>query len=262
MTSLATHLITLKRIFNFKVVNYKFSKKWTILGILFGVPILFILQFKEEIFPEFSVIHNYAPLDIINKNIIDLDSLNFLNNKSSNLNDNLTVLCFVGHKPMNNITGGLNLKQLVYDKFKGFKFNKKKFQIITIGIEGSEDQMKSFKRELLKYDKLEYWYFGTTSTDNYKTIYNSLFDNRNNLDSLYATNNVFIIDESRNQRGRIIDDENDNLKNKEDVGLFSYNTISVSEIKKKMNDDIRILFTEYRDRRKGNFNKEINILNN
>ena len=109
---------------------------------------------------------------------------------------------------------------------------------------------------------MEYWYFGTTSTDNYKTIYNSLFDNRNNLDSLYATNNVFIIDESRNQRGRIIDDENDNLKNKEDVGLFSYNTISVSEIKKKMNDDIRILFTEYRDRRKGNFNKEINILNN
>ena len=113
----------------------------------------------------------------------------------------------------------------------------------------------------MKYDKLEYWYFGTTSVENYKNIYNSLIDNRNNLDTLYATNNVFIIDEDRNQRGRIIDDENDTLEKREDMGLFSYNSISVSEIKKKMNDDIRILFTEYRDRRKGKFNKKINILN-
>ena len=242
-------------------MNYNFSKKWTILGILFGVPFLFILQFKEEVFPQFSVEHNYYPLDIIKKNIMDLDSINFLDKKSANLKDNLTVLSFVGNQPMNNITGGLNLKQLVYDKFKGFKFNKKKFQIITIGIEGSENGMQSYKRELLKYDKLEYWYFGTSSIDNYENIYNSLFDNSNNLDNLYATNNVFIIDEDRNQRGRIIDDENDNIKNKEEIGLFSYNSISVSEIKNKMNDDIRILFTEYRDRRKGKFNKKINILN-
>ena len=242
-------------------MSYNFSKKWTILGILFGVPFLFILQFKEEVFPQFSVEHYYTPLDIIKKNITDLDSLNFLDKKSANLKDNLTVLFFVGNQPMNNITGGLNLKQLVYDKFKGFKFNKKKFQIITVGTKGSENEIKSFKRELLKYDKLEYWYFGTTSVENYKNIYNSLIDNRNNLDTLYATNNVFIIDEDRNQRGRIIDDENDTLEKREDMGLFSYNSISVSEIKKKMNDDIRILFTEYRDRRKGKFNKKINILN-
>ncbi len=236
-------------------MNYIFFKKWTNLGILFGVPFFFILVFGNHV-ESVSVEHNYSPLDIISKNIIDLDSIDFLDNKSSNLNENLTILCFVGNIPMNNITGALNLKQLVYDKFKGFKFNKKKFQIITLGIEGAEDQIKLFKRELLKYDKLDYWYFGTTKVDNYKKIYNSLLDNRNSLDSLNATNNVFIIDESRNQRGRIIDDKNYN------IGLFSYNTISISEIKKKMNDDIRILFTEYRDRRKGSFNREIKVLKN
>ena len=35
-----------------------------------------------------------------------------------------------------------------------------------------------------------------------------------------------------------------------------------SEIKKKMNDDIRILFTEYRQKRKGNFNSNIRRISN
>ena len=45
-------------------------------------------------------------------------------------------------------------------------------------------------------------------------------------------------------------------------GLYSYNSIIVSEIKKKMNDDIRILFTEYRQKRKGNFNSNIRRISN
>ena len=35
-----------------------------------------------------------------------------------------------------------------------------------------------------------------------------------------------------------------------------------TEIKKKMNDDIRILFTEYRQKRKGNFNSNIRRISN
>ena len=46
------------------------------------------------------------------------------------------------------------------------------------------------------------------------------------------------------------------------VGLYGYNSFLVSEIKKKMNDDIRILFTEYRQKRKGNFNSNIRRLDN
>jgi len=35
--------------------------------------------------------------------------------------------------------------------------------------------------------------------------------------------------------------------------LNSYDCIEVSEIKNKMSEDMRILFTEYRQKRKGNF---------
>jgi hypothetical protein len=35
--------------------------------------------------------------------------------------------------------------------------------------------------------------------------------------------------------------------------LSSYNCIEVAEIKNKMSEDLRILFTEYRQKRKGNF---------
>ena len=58
----------------------------------------------------------------------------------------------------------------------------------------------------------------------------------------------------QNQRGRIddrIEDEVD--KGVELHGLYSYNSIRVSEIKNKMSDDMRILFTEYRQKRKGKF---------
>ena len=95
-----------------------------------------------------------------------------------------------------------------------------------------------------------------------KEIYNSL-RSVNKLDSSSYTSQVFIVDKQRNQRGRI-DDRNDKEieKNTNLVGLYSYNSVIVSEIKKKMNDDIRILFTEYRQKRKGNFNSNIRRISN
>ena len=70
-------------------------------------------------------------------------------------------------------------------------------------------------------------------------------------------------DKQKNQRGRI-DDRNEDqvIKSLDLIGLYSYNSIKVSEIKSKMNDDIRILFTEYRQKRKGNFNSNIRRISN
>ena len=56
------------------------------------------------------------------------------------------------------------------------------------------------------------------------------------------------------QRGRIDDRTDNDIVNQVDVyGLYSYNCIEVAEIKNKMSEDLRILFTEYRQKRKGNF---------
>ena len=75
-----------------------------------------------------------------------------------------------------------------------------------------------------------------------------------NIKNSDVTNQVFIIDKLNNQRGRIDDRTETQVdKGKELHGLYSYNSIKISEIKNKMSDDMRILFTEYRQKRKGKF---------
>ena len=228
-----------------------FYRKWIILGILFLLPVIFLLFLYPST-------HNYNALDIVNEDIVETDLLNFIDNRKTNFEGNITILNFLGDNPVENITGTLNLKELVYDKFKGFK----KFQIISISSLNSEKSLESVKKELLKSDELKYWFFATSSYEEINKIYSSL-RYQNELDSLNYTSEVFIIDKQRNQRGRIDDRDDNQIENKIDsFGLYSYNSIIVSEIKKKMNDDIRILFTEYRQKRKGTFNSNIRRISN
>ena len=228
-----------------------FYRKWLILGILFLLPVIFLLFLYPST-------HNYNTLDIVNENIVEIDSLNFLDNNQTTLENNITILNFLGDNPMDRITSALNLKELVYDKFKGFK----KFQIVSISSGDSSNFLYEVKKELLKSDELNYWYFATVDNVSLQKIYFSL-RSESELDSSNYTSQVFIIDKQKNQRGRI-DDRNEDqvIKSLDLTGLYSYNSIKVSEIKSKMNDDIRILFTEYRQKRKGNFNSNIRRISN
>ena len=90
-----------------------FYRKWFILGILFLLPVIFLLFLYPST-------HNYNTLDIVNENIVEIDSVNFLDNNQTTLENNITILNFLGDNPIDNITSALNLKELVYDKFKGF----------------------------------------------------------------------------------------------------------------------------------------------
>jgi hypothetical protein len=95
------------------VIN-TFYRKWIILGILFLLPVIFLLFLYPST-------HNYNTLDIVNEDIKELEILNFINQNETTLDENITILNFLGNKPLENITGAMNLKELVYDKFKGFK---------------------------------------------------------------------------------------------------------------------------------------------
>ena len=228
-----------------------FYRKWIVLGILFLLPVIFLLFLYPST-------HNYNTLDIVKENVIEVDSLKFLDGNKTKLENNITIINFLGDKPIRNITSALNLKELVYDKFKGFK----KFQIISISTLASNASLAEVKKELLKSDELKYWFFATSDYENTKKIYNSLRVFKD-LDTLNYTDQVFIIDKQKNQRGRIDDRDDDQIENNDQVfGLYSYNSIKISEIKSKMNDDIRILFTEYRQKRKGNFNSNIRRISN
>ena len=235
----------------------KSFKKTSILAILFLLPVMFLLF----LYPSK---HNYNALDIVAENVTEVTSFLTEEGEKVSLEGNITVLGFFGSDPMEKATVASNLKELVYDKFKGFK----RFQILILVPEESESQVKLLKKELLKYDELKYWHFAYGHEQDINKVFNSLRSNAI-LNASFGSDHVFIIDKERNQRGRI-DDRTDREmeKDAEVYGMPSYNCIKVADIKNKMSEDMRILFTEYRQKRKGNFdsttrraddlNKEVN----
>ena len=166
------------------------------------------------------------------------------------LENQITVLGFLGNNPNQEALTALNLKELIYDKFQGFK----KFQVVIIVSDGAEESTKLLRKELNQYKELKYWKFVFGSDEDINKIYNSLRAEKQ-LNPNLSSVEVFIIDKERNQRGRL-DDREDNEKEKEipTYGMYSYNCIEVAELKNKMSEDMRILFTEYRQKRKGDFN--------
>lgn len=217
-------------------------KKPLILGILFFLPVIFLLFLYPST-------HNYNTLDIVKENILEISEFKLSSNSRYELENHLTVLGFLGKKPMDNTIMALNLKELIYDKFKGFK----RFQVLIFVTEGTLEQVKLLKKELYQYDILKYWHFVYVSETEIKKVFNSL-SSKHELNVNLSTDNVFIIDTELNQRGRL-DDRTDREKEKNTpvYGLNSYNCIQIAEIKNKMSEDLRILFTEYRQKRKGTF---------
>ena len=214
-------------------------KKQFILGILFFLPVLFLLF----LYPSS---HNYEPLDVVNNEVMELTGLA---NNDARFNGNITILNFVGSRPLLKSTTTLNLKELIYDKFLGFK----RFQVITLALSESQVELEQLRKQLLDYDALKYWKFITMDSLQIQNIYNSL-KSKGPLDNSYATDEVFIVDSELMQRGRTDDRTDNDIENNTAIyGLSSYNCIEVAEIKNKMSEDLRILFTEYRQKRKGNF---------
>jgi hypothetical protein len=167
------------------------------------------------------------------------------------------VLAFFGSQPLDNLTQASNLKELVYDKFKGFK----NFQIVLVMPNGTQEAAETLKKEINAYEDMRFWHIVFSKPEAIKNVYNSL-KNEMPLDANLATNKIVIIDKDLNQRGRLDDrSDNEKAKNRPVYGLNAYDCIEVAEIKNKMSDDVRILLTEYRQKRKGEFNSEIRRAN-
>jgi len=219
--------------------------RYVVLGILFFLPVTFLLFL-------YPATHNYSPLDIVKSSVNDLDSFSSDSGGNVLLKEHITVLGFLGNDPINNTTLALNVKELVYDKFKGFKT----FQVVFLVPEGTQSAIEKVRREISSYEDLKFWYFAFGSQENIENFYLSL-RSTDDLRPDLSLENVFIIDKDLSQRGRIDDrSDKDIEKNLPEYGLYSYNGIEVAEIKNKMSDDLRILFTEYRQKRKGEFDSE------
>jgi|TARA_R110001592_G_scaffold113154_2_gene312025 hypothetical protein len=217
-------------------------KRYVVLGILFFLPVAFLLML-------YPAKHNYEPLNIVNKNVSDIENFTSDGSDSLRLKDHISVLGFLGKTPLKKSIAASNLKELVYDKFKGFK----NFQIVIVVPIGSEEEVKALKNEINTYEDLKYWHYAFATDGEIKMLFNTLNSSEVLADDL-SLNSVFIIDKDLNQRGRIDGRSEREIEDKKPAfSVVSYNTIEVAEIKNMMSDDVRILFTEYRQKRKGNF---------
>lgn len=216
------------------------------LGVLFFLPVMFLLFLYPST-------HNYTPLEIVKSTVSDIDTFIAFEEDPVLLKERITVLIFLGTQPMDYTIAALNLKELVYDKFKGFK----NFQVVSIVRNGAQDQVGKLKDEISSYEELKHWHFVYGTQSDILQFHKSL-RSKKQLDSNLSSPLVYIIDKDLNQRGRIDDREKNEIANDTpEYTLVDYNCLEVAEIKNKMSEDLRILFTEYRQKRKGNFDSSI-----
>lgn len=215
------------------------AKRNVILSVLFFLPVAFliIMMLTKD---------NYNPLDIVNKNVRELP----VNQDSINMDGHITLLAFFGKKPLDNSIAALNLKELVYDRNKGFK----KFQIVVLlPKEAKADAEKLFKK-ISSYEDLRFWHFVYAEDAEIRSVFNSL-KTEVTLDDDLATTSVFIVDKDKFQRGRLDDrTEKEKEANKSVYSLYGYDCIDINQLKNKLaTEDMRVLFKEYRDKRTGKF---------
>lgn len=217
-------------------MDKKQTKKFIILGVLFFLPVAFLLM----LYPSTN---NYKTLDVVKEDVLDLSNLASVKDTLISLQDHITVLGFLGNNPESKIVEASNLKELVYNKFKGFK----KFQVVMLVSNEAEAETKRLTQELNKYSEHKYWHFVYATESDINKLFNSLRSSLR-LDGSYATSSVFIIDKALNQRGRLDDRTEKEIEKGDPIRpLTAYNALEVSIIKNKMAaEDVRVLLEEYR----------------
>jgi len=221
-------------------------KRNLVLGILFFLPVAFLLMLYPST-------HNYDPLDIVAENISDLELFTSNSENDILLKDHITILSFLGNEPENQSIAASNLKELIYDNFLGFK----KFQVVIVLPKGTEANALEFHKEINNNGDMRFWHYVFGEPNDIRKIFNSLKVEEVLSDDLF-TDHVFIVDKDLNQRGRLDDRTDKEIEKKDSLyNLYSYDCIEIYDIKNKMSDDLRILLTEYRQKRKGNFNSTV-----
>ena len=135
------------------------SKRNLVLGILFFLPVAFILLMLLSK-------DNYNPLDIVKEGVVELPA----NEENIQLKDHITVLSFLGEKPMENSTAAFNLKELVYDRSKGFKT----FQVVMLLPHEARSEAEKLLKEIKSYEDLRFWYLVYVNESDIKRVFNSL----------------------------------------------------------------------------------------
>lgn len=198
-------------------------KKTVVLSILFIVPLLFFLFLA-------SGKVNFNKLPIITENISNLKGEIPLRHK-------VTVLSVLGENTsIESYQNILNLYQVIYKSTAKYK----EFQVLTIVPETATNRVNELKAELEKVGAIDLpkWKFVTLSALDINLLVDSFEIKSIEYDVKDGFENVFIIDEELNLRGRTDDEDSDSGM------MFSYDTGSVSVLKNKLREDLKVVFYE------------------
>ena len=195
-----------------------FTKKRVVLFLLFIFPLIcFLILSTGE--------NNFKKLPVLRENIQNLSKIN--------LENKVSVVCFLGSDANTLSTGILNLNEKIYKKFIDYN----DFQIVALYPKEAETEALRLKDDLSKYTNMVKWKFLPLEDSEIKDFYKS-FNLSDSLQSLGSTK-AFLIDKNANLRGRTDD------KDFTDGLLLGYNLNSVAELNSKLKDDIKVLFYEY-----------------
>ncbi|PQB08160.1 hypothetical protein BST83_14185 [Polaribacter filamentus] len=200
------------------------TKKRVVLFLLFIFPLIcFLLLSLGE--------NNFKKLPIVKANIIDVYEIDAT--KSTQLKENVTIVCFLGNDVNSNRSGLFNLNEKIYKKFIEYK----QFQILAIYPNGKEKEVENLKQEIGAFTDMQKWVFMASSKEEIEIFYASFSYDKPLVD--LASSNAFLIDKKVNLRGRLNDEDS------KDGKLIGYNMNSVSVLNGKLKDDLKVLYYEY-----------------
>ena len=201
-------------------------KKFFVLGVLFVLPLVAYLFFS-------SGVNNFAKLPILTRDVDNLSNFQLLNGDQVVLNDKITILSIYGSDIEAREGNAFNLNEKIYDK--NYQFND--FQFVVLAEKGTEKQAKKLLKELSTTIDTKKWNFLFGTKNDIKKFYQSLKADVP-LDENTSTSHAFIIDKSRNLRGR--------PKEEDEAVKYGYDTSSVAELSNVMTDDVKVILAEYR----------------
>lgn len=200
------------------------TKKRVVLFLLFIFPLICFLILSTGK-------NNFIKLPILTKNIIDVSEIDAT--KKTQLEGNVTIVCFLGDDVNTNKTGLFNLNEKVYKAFLDYK----KFQIVAIYPNGKEVEVEKLKQEIGAFTDMQKWVFVASSKEEIEAFYSSFSFDEPLVD--LASTNAFLIDKDVSLRGRLKDADS------KDGKLYGYNLNSVSVLNGKLKDDVKVLYYEY-----------------
>ncbi len=212
------------------------TQKYIVLFALFIVPLLFYVYLSVSTY-------NFAKLPVLTKNVADIGAMD----QTKTFSGKVSVVVFPGRDIEASKGELFNLNEKVYKKFYGYTV----FQFVLIVPKGTEKNVDAMTEKLAPYTNMIKWNFVYADEQDIQLLHES-FQTNDTLDENLHSSKAYIVDKELGLRGRNED------KDVKDGKLYGYNMRSVSELTKKMHDDVKVVIAEYKFAlKKNNIEREI-----